>query len=100
MFNSFNTPVNSWEILKGFPNGNNYIYYSQEVAHLDSNLTPSFQARCEPLLLLKETIPINVRMTEDYDETWWRGLFYTEVTFHRSTRWSVARAFPHNTSQN
>ena len=71
MFNSFNTPVNSWEIVKGFPNGNNYIHYSQELAHLDSNITPSFQAGCE------QTIPINVRMTEDYDETWWRGLFYT-----------------------
>ena len=90
MFNSFNTPVNSWEILKGFPYGNkDYIHYSQELAHLDSNLTPSFQARCEPLLLLKETIPINVRMTEDYDETWWRGLFYTEVTFHRSNEIKV-----------
>ena len=70
VFNTFNTPVNSWEILKGFPNGNNYIHYSQELAHLDSNVTPSFQAGCELSLLLKETTPIiNVRMTEDYDET-------------------------------
>ena len=70
MFNTFNTFVNSWEILKGFPNGNNYIHYSQELAHLDSNVTPSFQAGCELSLLLKETTPIiNVRMTEDNDET-------------------------------
>ena len=70
VFNTFNTPVNSWEILKGFPNGNNYIHYSQELAHLDSNVTPSFLAGGELSLLLKETTPIiNVRMTEDYDET-------------------------------
>ena len=37
-------------------------------AHLDSNITPSLQASCEHSLLLKKTIPINVIMTEDYDE--------------------------------
>ena len=49
-----------------------------------SNITPSLQASSELSLLLQKTILINVRMAEVYDEIWWRGLFYTEVTFHRS----------------